>query len=86
MPHLTIADDTAAGAVILVVGIIIGWGGGRAYQRAFDAWWRFRNHVRMTRSMYVSARTAIVEAAGTIGLTVVFVAAACVAAWLLLAR
>jgi hypothetical protein len=84
MPHLTAHGWIVAAATILAVGVFVGWGAGRAFQRAVDAYWRFRNHVRMTRTMWLGARSAAGEAVTTVGLAVLVLAAAVVTAWILL--
>jgi hypothetical protein len=57
--------DGVLGAVVAIlgVGIWLGWGAGRAYQRAVDAWWRFRNHLAMTRYMFRRSVDTAIEAA-----------------------
>lgn len=84
MRHLTAHGIVVGGLLLVVVGLCIGWPAGRAYQRAVDAWWRFRNHLRMTGFMFHSARRAALDAAGTVALAGLVLVAAVAAAWMLL--
>lgn len=83
MSHLTPTGYVTAGVAILGAGVFVGWGAGRAYQRAADAWWRFRGHIALTRGLLRGARSATGEAAGIVILAALFVAAAVFAVYLL---
>lgn len=86
MAHLTASGAATVGAVVLGAGVIVGWGAGRAWQRAADAWQRFRDHVAATGIMWRRARYATGEALGTVLLAVAVLTAAGFTAWLLTRR
>lgn len=84
MPHLTATVVAVGCAVLVAFGLAIGWGAGRAFQRALDAWLRFRSHVRATGFMFRTARFAALDAAGTLALAAGVLVAAGVVAWMVL--
>jgi hypothetical protein len=84
MHHLTHTGIVTAIALGAILFVAIGWSAGRAYQRAIDAWWRFRNHVAMTRGLWLNARHTAGEAVGVVLLAAGVVVAACVAVWILI--
>ena len=83
MRHLTTDGWMAASLVLAAVVGAVCWSGGRAYQRAVDAWWRFRNHVRSTGYMFRTARRATSDAVATLALAGLVVIALIATGWML---
>jgi hypothetical protein len=84
MRHLTAHGYLVAAIALVVLGLCIGWPAGRAYQRAIDAWFRFVNHLRMTRYMFRTARLVAFNALGTLSLAALVLVGAVAAVWMLL--
>jgi hypothetical protein len=82
--HLSPTAAIGAGALLVAVGVVVGWGAGRAYQRAVDSWRALRNHMALTRTMWRRARYTTGDAASTVLLAVLVLAAAGLTAWMLL--
>lgn len=85
MHRLTAGGIGVAALVVLLVGMRVGWIGGRAYQRAVDAWWRFRNHMCMVRWMWRDAVASAIRAAGMLAVIAAVVGVAVAAVWALVA-
>lgn len=74
MPGLLVAAFAAG----VLTGGLLAWGGGRAFQRAYDAWAGWRAHVAMNRVMRGRAMQAVRTATGAVATAVLTAAVAAV--------
>lgn len=84
MHGLTGTGIVVAVVAILLLGVHIGWGAGRKFQRAVDRWRWFRWQLSMAFYTFRMARYAAVDAAKAILLALVVIVVVGGAAWVLI--